>query len=164
MGNQNFMAVYDLEQAGEPDRAWHLLNELGDAGDPLALLELATRYISTDGFTHPVHRVTPDRRKSDELAIRAKQLLERRAEAGDGDAMRTLACTYLGHWHPLYEVSGEKAECWLLKAFDANCYFAANDLASFYQEQDVEKAKYWYRMAERHNCRVIYSEKLEPAK
>lgn len=157
------MDVLDLEQAGEKERAWQLLNLLAVEEDPLALLDLATRYFSTEGFTYPVHPVEPDRNKSDELATKGKEILERRAEAGDGDAMRILACTYLGHWHPIHEVSIKKAEYWLLKAFDAGCYFAANDLAPFYQEQDIEKAKYWYRMAERHNCRVIYNEKLEPA-
>lgn len=157
------MDVWNLEQAGEVERAFQLLKDLAENDDPLALLELATRYISTDGYVHPVVPVIPDRKKSEELALRAQQILLSRAEAGDGDAMRTLSNTYCGHWHPVHEISIEKSEYWLLKAYEAGNYFAANDLASHYQESDVEKAKYWYRMAEHHNCRVIYSEKLEPA-
>jgi hypothetical protein len=50
---------------------------------------------------------------------------------------------------------------WLLKAFEAKCYFAANDLATFYQGSDLEKAKYYYQQAEHHDSRVIQNSNLE---
>ena len=78
------------------------------------------------------------------------------------EVMRMLASIYLGHWHPVHEKSVENAEKLLLKAYAANCYFAANDLAIFYIGSDLDKAKFWYQEAERHNCRLIHDARLEP--
>jgi hypothetical protein len=75
--------------------------------------------------------------------------------------MRMLASTYFGHWHPIHEKSVDEGERWLLRAYEAKCYFAANDLATFYQGSDVEKAKFYYQEAERHGCRVIHNDRLE---
>jgi hypothetical protein len=35
------------------------------------------------------------------------------------------------------------------------------DLAYLYAGQDIEKAKFWLKQAELHNCRVIYDSRLE---
>lgn len=64
-------------------------------------------------------------------------------------------------WHPVHEQSIEKAENLLLNAYEANCYFAANELAIFYLSRDIKKAKFWYHEAERHHCRVIHDDRLE---
>lgn len=83
------------------------------------------------------------------------------ALTNDGEAMRMLAYCYFGHWGPYLEKNIEQAEKWLLKAYLAKCYASANDLATFYQDSDIEKAKYYYQEAEKHDCRVIYNPRLE---
>lgn len=110
---------------------------------------------------YPVEEIPTDKKKSEELAVMAKEQLEQLSATGDGEAMRMLASIYFGHWHPVHEKSIEKAEKLLLKAYEANCYFAANDLATFYLGRDIEKAKFWYQEAEWHHCRVIYDDRLE---
>lgn len=71
-----------------------------------------------------------------------------------------LAYAYLGHLCPHYKDVGE-AEKWLLQAYEAGCYFAANDLHTFYLGSDQEKSKYWYMEAEKRKCRVVYYEEFE---
>lgn len=161
MDNIEYFKVLDMEQSGELEEAFQLLKNLAEAEHPLALLDLSLRYFSTEGYSHPVNQIESDDAKSDELAVKAKYRLEELANAGDGEAMRLLASTYFGHWHPIHEKSIEKAENWLLRAYEAKCYFAANDLATFYQGSNIEKAKFYYQEAERHSCRVVYNDNLE---
>lgn len=161
MDNQEYFKVLDLERSGKIEKGFSLLVKLAEAGDPNALLDLSTRYYSTVGFTYPIKQIAPNENKSKEFAVKAKHRLTELANAGDGEAMRILASTYFGHWHPAHEKSVEKGEMWLFRAFEANCYFAANDLAVFYQERDIEKAKFYYQEAKRHSCSVIYNEALE---
>ena len=161
MDNDQYNLVFELEREGKKVEALQLLQHLADEDHPMALLELSMRYFSTDGYTSPVLPLEPDNVKSDELSKRGKEKLEELAEAGDGEAMRILAYTYLGLIGIDFEKSVELGEKWLLKAYEANCYFAANDLASFYQGSDLEKAKHYYQEAERHGCRVIKNENLE---
>ena len=75
--------------------------------------------------------------------------------------MRMLGNYYLGLWGLADDKNIDLGEKWLLKAYEANCFFAANDLATFYQSSNIEKAKYYYREAERHNCRVVQNDDLE---
>ena len=161
MDNEEYFKVSELERAGKTKEGLALLKRLVDEGHPLALLDMSTRYYSTEGFAYPVEKIPTDYKKSEELAVLAKEKLEQLSTAGDGESMRMLASTYFGNWHPIHEKSIEKAEKLLLKAYKANCYFAANDLATFYIGSDLEKAKFWYQEAERHNCRVIHDDKLE---
>ena len=161
MDTREYSRALDMEQAGETKEGFSLLVQLADEGHPLALLDMATRYWSTEGFAYPVEAVPHDAKKSEEYALRAKARLEELSGAGDGDAMRMLATTFLGHWHPIHEKSIEKAEQLLLEAYDAKCYFAANDLAALYLFSDLEKAKFWYQQAERHGCRVMHDDRLE---
>ncbi len=150
-----------MERSGKTEEGFRLLVELAEADDPLALLDLSTRYLSIEGYVHPVKEIEPDEVKSEELAVKGKNRLLELAHSGDGNAMRMLAGTYMGHWHPIHEISDDEAEKWLLRAYEASCYFAANDLATFYQHSDIEKAKYYYQEAERHNCRVIQNATLK---
>jgi TPR repeat protein len=161
MDNEEYFKVSELEQAKKTKEGFALLLRLVEEKHPLALLDMSTRYYSTECFVYPVEDVPTDEKKSEELALIAKEKLEQLSAAGDGEAMRMLASIYLGHWHPVHEKSVEKAEQLLLKAYEANCYFAANDLAIFYIGSDIEKAKFWYQEAERHDCRVIHDDRLE---
>lgn len=161
MDNEEYFKVSELERAGKTKDGLRLLKRLADKGHPLALLDISMRYYTTEGFAYPVEAVPTDHEKSEILAIQAKEKLEELAASGDGEAMRMLASTYFGHWHPVHEKSIEKAEKLLLGAFAANCYFAANDLATFYVGSDIEKARYWYQEAERQNCRVVHDDRLE---
>lgn len=161
MDNEQYNSVSDLERDGKTEEGFRLLERLAQEEHPVALLDLSARYWSIEGYAHPVFSLKPDHAKSEELAKRAKKKLEEMVQDKDGEAMRMLAYTYLGHWGPYLEKSIEQAEQWLLKAYEAGCYFAANDLSSFYVNSDLEKAKYWYQEAERHNCRVIYHEQCE---
>ncbi|MDH4149632.1 MAG: hypothetical protein OEW79_07125 [Betaproteobacteria bacterium] len=161
MNNEEYFKVSELERAGRTKEGFALLTKLVEEGHPLALLDLSARYYSTEGYAYPVERIPTDLAKSEELAVLAKQELERLARDGDGEAMRMLASTYFGHWHPVHEKSVEKAEELLLKAYEANCYFAANDLATFYSGSDLEKAKFWYKEADKHDCRVVHDQRLE---
>lgn len=75
--------------------------------------------------------------------------------------MRMLGYYFLGFWGLCEEKNITLAEEWLLKAYEANCFFAANDLATFYLGSDLEKAKFYYQEATRHKCRVVYHDELE---
>ncbi|MDP3010521.1 MAG: hypothetical protein Q8N30_15820 [Methylococcales bacterium] len=59
------------------------------------------------------------------------------------------------------EQAGKTQEGFALLTRLAKCYCAANELATFYVGSDLEKAKFWYREAERHNCRVIQDDRLD---
>lgn len=161
MDNEQYSKVLELERSGKPKEGFALLLKLAEEGCPLALLDMSNRYYSTEGFAYPVEAVSADEKKSEGYAILAKKKLEELSDAGDGEAMRMLATTYFGFWHPVYEKSIEKGEELLLKAFEAKCYFAANDLSTFYIGSDFEKAKFYYQEADRHNCRVIHDDRLE---
>jgi hypothetical protein len=161
MDNSEYFKVSELESVGKTKEALALLLKLVDEKDPLALLDMSNRYYSTEGFAYPIEYIPVDMEKSELLAVMAKEELEQLAISGDAEAMRMLASTYFGHWHPIHEKSLEKAEKLLLEAYKANCYFAANDLATFYIGSNIDKAKFWYQEAERHQCRVIYDSRLE---
>lgn len=161
MKNEAYLTILEIERAGETSKALSMLKQLAKEGDALALLDLSARYYSIEGYAYPVEAIETDHKKSEELAVKAKGKLEKLSNEGSGEAMRMLASTYLGHWNPILEKSFEKAESYLLKAIEAKCFFAANDLATYYQGSNIEKAKYYYQMAEKHNCRVIYNENLE---
>lgn len=161
MDNKEYFKISSLEQSGKTKEGFALLIKLIGEKHPLALLDMSGRYFSTDGFPHPIEEVPINRPKSEELAIQAKEEFEKLAHKGDGEAKRMLASLYLGHWHPIHEKSIEKAEKLLLEAYKMKCYCAANDLAILYLGSNIEKAKFWYQEAERHNCRVIYNDRLE---
>lgn len=161
MNTEAYYKVMEIERAGEIEKALSMLKELAREGDALALLDLSARYYSVDGYAYPVESIDPDHTKSEELLLRAKERFEELSSEGSGEAMRMLASIYFGHWGPFLEKSVEKAEQYLLRAIEAKCFFAANDLATFYQGSNIEKAKYYYQMAEEHNCRVIHNEDLE---
>lgn len=122
---------------------------------------MSCRYCSTEGFVYPVQAIAIDIKKSEEYSVQTKEELEKLSAAGDGKAKRMLAKMYLGHWHRIHQKSIEKAERLFLEAYEAKCCFAANKLATFYVVSDLEKAKFWYQEAERHNCRVIQDDRLE---
>jgi len=161
MNTEAYYKVMEIERAGETAKALTMLEKLAQNRDPLALLDLSARYYSIDGYAYPVEPIKPDHKKSKEFFFKAKERFEELTKEGSGEAMRMLASIYFGHWGPYIEKSYEKAEQYLLNAIEAKCFFAANDLATFYQGSDLEKAKYYYKMAEKHNCRVIYNENLE---
>ncbi len=87
--------------------------------------------------------------------------LERLAREGDGDAMRMLAYTYLGLLG-VFDKDIRLGEELLLQAFEDGCYFAANDLHTFYLGSDDEKSKFYYNAAKLHGCRVVFYSKFEP--
>ena len=153
--------VHELDCAGKTAEAFSLLQKLANDSDPFALLELSMRYASTDGYVVPVEPMEQDLAKSQSLAILSKKKFEEYASKGDGEAMRMLANFYMGLWHPVFEKSCEKAEKLLLEAISVGHYFAANDLATYYQGSSIDKAKYYYQLAEEHNCRVVYNKNLE---
>ncbi len=161
MNNEAYFKILDLERSGGSKEALKLLLQLAEENHPMALLDLSIRYLSVEGFAYPVEHIEPDAEKSEKLALKAKGLIETASNNGDGEAMRMLASFYMGHWHPIYEKSNLMAEQLLLKSIEAGCYFAANELATFYLSKDIEKAKYYYQMASNHDCRVIYHEELE---
>jgi TPR repeat protein len=161
MDNEQYNSISDLERNGKVEEGFRLLERLAEEEHPMALLDLSARYWSIEGYAHPAFPLEPNHEISKKLAIRAKNILEKMVKENDGEAMRMLAYTYLGHWRPCLEKSIEQAEQLLLKAYGAGCYFAANDLSSFYVNSDLEQAKYWYQKADRHNCRVIYHEQCE---
>lgn len=161
MNTDEYYKIMEIERTGETSKALSMLKKLAHEGDALALLDLSARYYSIDGYAYPVEHIESDHIKSEELFFKAKEKFEELSNEGSGEAMRMLANIYLGHWGPYLEKSFEKAEKYLLKAIEAKCFFAANDLATYYQGSNLEKAKYYYQMAEKHNCRVIYNENLE---
>ncbi|MBN4082033.1 MAG: hypothetical protein COC05_06680 [Gammaproteobacteria bacterium] len=158
--NEYFKAI-EMERSGNSEEGFLLLEKLSNEGDPLALLDLSMRYISIEGYASLVKHIEPNEIKSEELAIKAENRLSELASDGDGEAMRMLANIYLGHWHSVQKKSIVEAEKMLLRAFEANCYFAANDLATFYQGSDIKKEKFYYQEAERHGCRIVQNDNLE---
>ena len=161
MDTSEYFKATEMERSGDTEEGFLFLERLSKKADPLALLDLSMRYLSTEGYANPVKEIEPDEKKSEELAKEANSRLNELANNGDGEAMRMLANIYLGHWHPSLKKSIKEAEKMLLDAFEANCHFAANDLATFYQGSDIEKAKFYYQEAERHGCRVIQNDNLE---
>lgn len=161
MNDAEYFDVFDLESSGKTEEGFLLLERLAEEGNYLALLDLSARYFSTEGYAFPVKAILSDEKKSEELALKAEKRLLELATAGDGEAMRMLANTYLGHWHPVLKKSVELAETWLLRAYEVEHYEAANDLAVFYLERDIDRAKFYYREAELHSCKVIYHDRLE---
>lgn len=160
MDSERYLKVSELERAKKLEEGLSLLKALANENDPLALIELGSRHISTDGYSPPVSPVASDSEKGKDLIERGKRVLEEWASKGDGEAMRMLGYYYLGHLC-LCERNIKEAETQLLKAFQAGCYFAANDLHTFYLGSDVEKSKYYYKEAEQHKCRVVFHEEFE---
>lgn len=162
MDNAEFFEIFDLEKAGKSEEAFHLLEKLADLGHPMAILELAMRYFSIEGYVHPVYPIEQDEELSSSLEKRAKEKCEELAALNDGDAMRMLGNYYLGLWGLGKEKNLKLGEKWLVDAYECGCFFAANDLATFYQSSDLHKARYYYQEVTRHSCRVIYHSNLEP--
>ena len=154
MDYEEYSQIFELERNGKAEEAYQLLERLADQGHPLALMDLSMRYYSTDGFVYPIFPLEPDKKKSKELEQIAKKKCEELASVHDGEALRMLGYYYLGLWVLAEEKDLDLGEKYLLEAYEANCYFAANDLATFYQGSDIEKAKFYYKEAERHKCRV----------
>lgn len=154
-----FLKVSELDSEGKCEDAYRLLLQLATERDPLALLELSCRNFSTNGFSPPVFPLPPDIEKSKSFAREGEQVLLDLAAEKDGEAMRTLGNIFLGltlPHHPDFAeyLDRQKAKEWLLKAFEAGCYFAANDLA-FYFGENIEEAKFWRGQAVQHGCCVI---------
>jgi len=161
MKTDEYYKIMEIERAGETAEALALLKRLAKKGDALALLDLSTRYYSTEGYVYPVEQIEPDHAYSEELFFKAKESLEELTADGSGEAMRMLANIYLGAWGPYIERSIEKAENLLLESIEANHFFSANELASMYIGRDAEKAKYYYQMAKEHDCLVIKHDAFE---
>lgn len=160
MDSERYLKVSELERAGKLEEGLSLLKNLANENDPLALIELGSRHISTDGYSPPVLSIVSNPEKGKDLIERGRRVLEERASKGDGEAMRMLGYYYLGHLCPCERELNE-AETQLLNAFQAGCYFAANDLHTFYLGSDTEKSKLYYKEAERHKCRVVFHEDFE---
>lgn len=161
MDTESYLEVSNLDRAGKREEAFKLLLKLADERHPLALVELSSRYFSTEGYSPPVYPLEPDREKSETLAKEGERELRRLAEAQDGEAMRMLGYLHLSLLCP-FPKNVDEAKRWLHRAYEAGCYFAANDLHTYYLGSDMEKARYWYREAEKHNCRVVFNEQCEP--
>ncbi len=152
--------VYELERDGKRHEAFELLEQLVRDRDPMALIELGCRYYSVDGQEPEPLAIEPDEKKSKKYLAEGKLELEELALSGDAEAMRMLGYVYLGLLG-IYERSISKGEEYLLASFESGCKFAANDLATFYQGSDIERAKFYYQEAERNNCRVVHNDDLE---
>ncbi|MCG8669965.1 MAG: hypothetical protein MI867_11170 [Pseudomonadales bacterium] len=161
MITDKFQKVFELEEHNEFENAFALLSELAGKGYGLALLEMASRYHSPESYAKDIYPKSPDKRLSEEYASKAFKALHNESLIGNGESMRMLAYTYLGLSLPFYEKDLSVGEDLLLKAFEAGCYVAANDLSTFYLGKDIEKAKFWYKQADIHNCRVIYNAECE---
>ncbi len=162
LDNKEFNKILGLERKGFKEEAYDLLLHLVQENHPLALLELSSRYISTDGYTHKIFELTQDLELSKKLALKAKSALEDLSNLGDGEALRMLAYTYLGFHGPYHDKCVEKAEKLLLESYNAGCLVSANDLTTLYVWSDIEKAGYWYNIAEKHGVRVILHSECEP--
>ena len=160
MDSERFQKVWELERAGKLEEGLRLLKALANENDPLALIELGSRHITTDGYAPPVLSVGSDPDKGKELIEKGRRVFEEMAAKGDGEAMRMLGYYYLGHLCPC-EKNIQKAEAQLLNALQAGCYFAANDLHTFYLGTNIEKSKHYYKEAESHKCRVVFYEDFE---
>jgi len=162
MDKEIFNKVFTLEQIGSKKEAHELLLKLVGESHPMALLELSSRYFSTQGYVNEVFQLEQNLELSEKLATQAKLELETLTKLGDGEAMRMLAYCYLGYHGHYHERNIKTAEKLLLASYDAGCFFSANELASFYVSSDIEKAAYWYNLAEIHNERVVYHPECEP--
>jgi TPR repeat protein len=160
MNTEEFERVNRLDYDGRHQEAFDLVCKLSEENDPMALFDLSIRFYSSEGQWPEVLKIKPDLIKSNELADAGKRELESLANTNDGEAMRMLAYLYLGHLCPYHKDINE-AEAWLLKSVAAECHFASNDLATFYQNNNVVEAKKWYKYAEDHGCRVIQNSNLE---
>lgn len=156
-----FNEVGDLDRAGDHDAAMALLTQLGAEKDPMALIELGCRYFSQDGCWPKVKTFPTNEQAGLKLMEEGRRELERLAQDGDGEAMRMLAYTHLGLLG-VFEKDISRGEKLLLEAFEAGCYFAANDLHVLYLGSDDEKSKFHYNAAESHGCRVVFNSKFEP--
>lgn len=160
MNNEKYLLISGLEKDGKAKEAFELLLSLAGEGHPLAMFDLSSRYYSIEGCWPEPYPVEPDLEKSRVLAASGKLALERLAGAGNGEAMRMLGYYYLGHLAPC-DRDMDEAELWLLRAFEAGCFVAANDLHTFYLGSDQEKSKHWYDQAEKHKCRLVYNANFE---
>lgn len=52
---------------------------------------MSIRYYSMEGFVYPIEKIATNEKKSEELALMAKEQLEQLSATGDGEAMRMLA-------------------------------------------------------------------------
>lgn len=162
MNNEKFNEISTLEKIGSKEEAYNLLLKLVEEAHPMGLLELSSRYFSTEGYVYEVFPLEKNLKLSEKLACQAKSELESLTNLGDGEAMRMLAYTYLGYHGPYHEKNIEKAEELLLSSYDAGCFTSANDLSSVYVGSNIEKSGYWYKLAETHKVRVIYHPECEP--
>lgn len=160
MDTLKYTEVFERERNGRRQEAFELLEQLAKDQDPMALIELGCRYYSVDGQKPEPLSIEPDDAKSKFYLKEGKARLEELAQEGDSEAMRMLGYVYLGLLG-IYEKSVQKGEAYLLASFERGCCFAANDLATFYQGSDIEKARYYYQEAEKHNCRVVHNDDLE---
>lgn len=152
--------VYELEKDGKLREAFEHLEQLVLDRDPMALIELGCRYYSVEGQKPELLTIKPDDEKSKKYLAEGKLKLEELARNGDAEAMRMLGYIYLGLLG-IYERSISKGEEYLLASFESGCKFAANDLATFYQGSNKEKARFYYQEAERNSCRVVQNDELE---
>lgn len=71
----------------------------------------------------------------------------------------------LGYLHlnllGIHEESLIQGEHYLLRSYDAGCFFAANDLFMFYLGKNNEKSRFYYQEATRHECRVVFHAAFE---
>lgn len=160
MDSERYLKVSELERAGKLEEALSFLKDLAIDNDPLALIELGNRYITTEGYSPAVLPISNDPEQGKKLIEKGRRALEGLASEGDGEAMRMLGYFYLGRLCACERNVGA-AEIQLLNAFQAGSYFAANDLHTFYLASNIEKSKYYYKEAERHKCRVVYHEGFE---
>lgn len=156
-----FNKVCDLDLAGDHDAAMTVLSQLGAEKDPMALIELGCRHFPQDGCWPKVKAFPTNEQAGLELMKEGRRELEKLALDGDGDAMRMLAYTHLGLLG-VFEKDIRRGEELLLQAFESGCYFAANDLHTFYLGSDDGKSKFYYNAAESHGCRVVFNSKYEP--
>ena len=140
MNTESYLEVSNLDKLGKHREAFELLVRLADERHPLALLELSSRYLTTEGYSPPVFPLEPDHEKSDSLAKEGEIELRRLADSQDGEAMRMLGYLHLGQLCP-YTKNITEAERWFHRAYKAGCYFAANDLHTFYLGSDIEKGE-----------------------
>lgn len=160
MDRDEYLKVFSLEREGNLVAAGKLLLDLAEAKDPHGLIELGVRYLLIPEEVPGYYCPGKNEELSQALIEQGRLEFERLAAVGDSEAMRMLGYFYLGLLGPV-EKNIFLGERWLIKAFESGCYFAANDLATFYQGSDVEKAKYYYQEAEFHGCRVIQNHNLE---
>jgi TPR repeat protein len=160
MDRDNYLNALDLERDGKLEEAGRQLHALADAGDPHALIELGARYYVDTDFDSSMFLPGKDLVRYQALTEKGRLAFLALAEAGDAEAMRMLGYYYLGLLGPV-EKAPPAGEAWLLKAYEAGCHLAANDLSTYYLHTDRAEAKRWYQIAEAHGCRVIYSSDLE---